>query len=292
MEPQKRHEALARLSRARPSASVEARIVAGAEARLQAGRTGRSFGWRAAGGVLAGLACVAVAVAVWLGVGSTARHSPAPRWVQTDAESARIRIGSHRVQIDARSKVQVAPAPSGGARLELAEGSVECRVEPLPEGATFSVRAPQATVTVVGTRFRVRANGACTQVQVSEGRVQVAPDRSPVRTVDAGGSVRICYDDDPSSEPAPAPPAVSEAERMREALGKLAAKDLEGARRGFAAYLEAHPEGAFAEDALFHQARLELSLGRPEEARRLLDALRNRFPASRRVKALEAALQN
>ncbi len=70
-------------------------------------------------------------------------------------------------------------APAGGAWLGLARGTVALEVPPLGPGRTLAVATPDATVTVVGTRFTVT--------------VQPASGTAPVRScvLVAAGQVRV-----------------------------------------------------------------------------------------------------
>ncbi|MCK6490697.1 MAG: FecR family protein, partial [Planctomycetes bacterium] len=61
-----------------------------------------------------------------------------------------------------------------GVRLELAAGRLRVSAAPRPPGSPLLVATPAATAAVVGTRFRLDADGASTRLAVEEGSVRLA----------------------------------------------------------------------------------------------------------------------
>src|SRR5207247_1711451 len=83
-----------------------------------------------------------------------------------------------------------APPPAGGdaplhEQVRFDVGVVHVRVPRMPEGHTFSIKTPDAEVTVHGTAFTVEVgrtgDGPSTHVRVSEGIVSVASAGEEVR---------------------------------------------------------------------------------------------------------------
>jgi hypothetical protein len=74
-----------------------------------------------------------------------------------------------------------------GVQARLVRGRLEARVRP-QGGGRFAIAAPQATATVVGTRFVLEAGGPTTRLAVSEGVVRFAATGGDTVQVAAGAS--------------------------------------------------------------------------------------------------------
>jgi ferric-dicitrate binding protein FerR (iron transport regulator) len=137
-------------------------------------------------------------------------------------------------------------------------------------------------VQVVGTRFQVTSLPSCTVVAVEEGKVQVTDAEGRSDAVASGERrtfcappAKIAMDDEPGTE------------QIREALVLVSSgKDLERAARMLAEYREQHPDGVFAEEALFHLCVIDLRLSRVQQAAELSEAFARRFPNSPRARTL------
>jgi parallel beta-helix repeat protein len=77
---------------------------------------------------------------------------------------------------------------SDEARLALISGGLSAKVAPQPDGVVFSIRTPQALVTVVGTRFSIVCTPGLSRVTVDEGHVRVG-NASGERLLGPGDSV-------------------------------------------------------------------------------------------------------
>ena len=75
-------------------------------------------------------------------------------------------------------------AQGPGKRVILERGQLEAEVSPQPGNQPLEIRTPNGTLTVLGTTFRVAADGETTRLVVREGRVKLA------RTSD-GASVEV-----------------------------------------------------------------------------------------------------
>jgi hypothetical protein len=106
-------------------------------------------------------------------------------------------------------------ADRAATRWRLDRGHLESHVTKRAPGQTFEVATPEATVTVVGTRFSVdRAviDGVMTtQVQVEEGVVRVTPAHGEVVTLYAGDrwpAPKQTAANEPAPEPSAPPPPI------------------------------------------------------------------------------------
>lgn len=283
IDPEQTDPRLGRLNQASPPPEVEARIVQRALERLdrdREGRSGRPWLWLAP---TAAMGAAAAGVAVYLAAAPPSDPGPEPGLYATGSAPRTLDLGPHRVELAAESEADLVRTQPGAVRIALGRGALDCEVEPLDPDQSFEVDTPHVRVAVVGTRFAVEIDAACTQVRVAEGRVRV--DREDARwTLSAGEDRAFC-------EPQPEPEPPSEADLMRVALDQMAAGETEAAAARFAAYRAAYPDGAFVEDALFHEAVLALRRGDRAAARQLVDRLGERFPESSRRKTLEDMLQ-
>lgn len=214
-------EALAALRGARPSDAVSRRIAERALARRTPKR------WLVPMGVLAAAAAV---LALWL-----VRPAPAVD---------RMQIGPHAVVRAPGSEVEVVRRSHDRTLVRLGHGAADFDIEPLGDGQTFRVRTPEIEVEVVGTAFRVETADGCSTVRVTEGRVRVTAGRAS-SLLGAGETTRHCAT--AVEAPAPGEALVREAQRLM--LDPQRSAD---AAALFGRYLEAHPDGVFSEEAMFH----------------------------------------
>lgn len=284
-EPDRR---LGQLKDAAPSAEVEARIVHGALARIGGASRASVWGWRWLVPTAA-VAGAAAAFALWPQPLATVE----PGTYVARAEPTRLSLGPHQIELAAETTAELVQTEPGAVRIALDRGKVDCDVDPLAADETFEVRTEHARVAVVGTRFLVEADDGCTRVRVTEGRVRVEGDGAlggAAFTLGAGETKELCTPE-PVEQPEAQPEPVPEADLMRAALDQMAAGEVDAAVAGFEAYRAAHPEGAFVEDALFHQAVLELKRDNFAAAEALVNQFAARFPDSSRRKTLEGMLQ-
>lgn len=284
---------LGQLKDAAASADVEARIVDGALARTSTSRAPAFRGPRRWLVPAAATAAAATAVGGWA-VWTRAPGTLAPGAYAAQAAPARFTLGAHEVELAARSSADFIQTEPSAVRIALRRGALDCDVDPLPADGSFEVRTEHARVSVVGTRFAVEVDGRCSRVRVREGTVRVEDRASDGQAfvLRGGDSRELCAPEPAAVTPAEAPaPPLTEAEIMRAALDHMAAGDPDAAIRGFEAYLEAHPQGGFVEDAMFHRAVLLLRGDDPEAARDAVARFAARYPDSSRTKTLEGLLQ-
>lgn len=258
-------------------------------------------------------AALAAVAAVVVGIWVVRSPGPAgePSRVVTAGSPAQVTVARAAVTVAADSAVLV-QSDSQEAVLLLETGSVYCRVPARRSGETFTVRAGDATVSVVGTAFAVTRDGNGAIVEVDEGIVEiVAGGRShrvnagerwpPVQTAAAEPATAEPTEPAPPSEPAvaPAPPARARHRTPRPAAVARTPEEPAAApppsdqdRYQQAARLEptdpdaavaiyrrlAQAGGRWAAPALYAHARLQLERGRTAEARKLLQHYLRRYP--------------
>ncbi|MCA9547757.1 MAG: FecR domain-containing protein, partial [Myxococcales bacterium] len=187
---------------------------------------------------------------------------------------------------------QVVEALGDGQRVALSAGAAEFAVQPLRGDDAYVVETPQARVRVVGTRFRVAVEGACTAVAVSEGVVQVSRlDGTEPASLTAGQQRRICPS--PAAQPPRAgvlgpPPGQAWVQQALELIGR--GEQPAQARTLMERYLAAYPDGPLAQEALYYAARLALEAGDRPAALARARAFVQRFPDSHRTAWLEGRL--
>jgi ferric-dicitrate binding protein FerR (iron transport regulator) len=97
-----------------------------------------------------------------------------------------------RVRLEGDAQVSAVDETPAGKRLRLERGEIEVAVRPQPTGRPFVLQTPQASVTVVGTSFRLRVEGGTSRVEVSEGRVRLARTADGRSADVAAGQYAIC----------------------------------------------------------------------------------------------------
>jgi hypothetical protein len=274
----------------------------------------RRHAWWLAG-AFAAAACIAVWFSVGSGNEVTAVVSPAPsveapapaalheaRIATTDAPTETT-IGESVVVLAAHSDVKFSGSDAAGWSVRLETGQVDCHVAPRRGRPPFVVHAGATQVTVVGTRFSVARRGDTATVSVTEGKVQVdsgdshvllgpgeswskpeasalAPsaDEEDDRELDdeAEAALPTELDEPPSSGQPRAGKRVPPAQQRFNRAARLESKN---PRAALAIYRDlARGKGAWAANALYAQARLELELGHDERAKQLLQRYLERYP--------------
>jgi len=267
-----------------PPQEVRRRIVEGALARRERKLPlARLF----TGLALAGAAAAAAAVVVLQPAAPTAPVGPSAGPVVARAgetvEAGSFAVGPHVVEVAAGGSLHFASVDPRAAEMRVESGSATFDVEPLGPGGSFRVRTAQVLVEVVGTRFEVAAEGSCSSVSVSEGRVRVT-DADGTRYLTVGESGRYCARGD---EATPRGEAL-----VREAVVLVSRnQDLPRAAALLERYRADFAGGPFEEEALFYLTLVRDRLGDRAAARELAASFRARFPGSPRVERLERWLE-
>lgn len=241
--------------------------------------------------ILAGTAVAAVLLCA-AGAAFYFTHPAAPQWREVAVEAG------DRVSASPGALVRAEPldTTSPERRVYLDAGELSLQVSHRPAGKTLVVVTPHLTVTVVGTRFHVRAQGGLSSVSVTEGRVRVAvPGKGDV-LLGAGEAVRS---DDarlvaaspvpvPAPAPAPGPPPPVDPLAAQNALFSAAdddfsARRFDAAARRYADYLARFPDGALAPEAALGEARALSRAGHPAEADAAARRFLARFPTDARA---------
>jgi hypothetical protein len=232
-------EQLKAMRQARPSAFVRHAIVRGAMERA------RSESVPAPRPLRAWVPALAVFVVLVMGLWGWRSQSPEAEplaRMSTAAASAVRTIGPHRVVMSPHSSTVILPSTGKSTELALEAGAASFDIEPLPPGATFTVRTDHALVEVVGTRFQVELKGSCTLVDVQEGKVRVSQSALAPSLLTAGTRQLFC---DRSTE-------VAGEALVRGALSLASEGNLSHAQPLFERYLLEYPGGTFEEEALYY----------------------------------------
>ncbi|MFN3197969.1 MAG: FecR domain-containing protein [Bradymonadia bacterium] len=241
---------------------------------------------------LAAAAACALALFVWRG--SDRPVAPEPTIAQAgDVLSGPSTLPSG-AQLAISGQVQVARATTGDTTLVLESGEVTNTVPPVPEGGSYVVKTPAATVHVVGTVFTVRRmDDGGTAVEVTEGRVRVQPtDGSPAVMVSAGerhevtpASVRLkesasatTPDSAPSNDAMEASVAAQNAALAR---GRTLSRNApEQAVQHWGEFIARWPEGVHLEEAMMRYAFAQAAVGNRLAAAAAAQQCLDRFPES------------
>jgi transmembrane sensor len=246
-----------------------------------------------------------IAVAAVNGLGGERREvaapQPSPSRLETGATPSEVTVGDARITAGPHAALTVNEAGSGGVQIFIERGSIEFAVAPRGERPPFVVFAADVRVEVVGTLFTVARDGDDVSVTVAKGVVRVTRAGEPVAHVAAGQSWPPSAGEPPASEPEltfePEPATAARAKRKKEApppppdeqrntaptprerYEAAAAAESSRPEAALAGYRAlAADGGAWADNALFAQASLELKLGRTAAARRSLTAYLARYP--------------
>ena len=223
--------------------------------------------------------------------------------VETAANGSRVEFGESTIDVGPTSAVRLAGDDSRGVVVTLDRGRVECDVAPRRERPPFVVEAGSVEVRVVGTHFVVVRTGNTVAVEVQRGEVEVASGGN--RVLVPAGSHWPPLATPPSPEttdvtaPSAPPPRDMRGSRAapveaRTGLPSAHATALDSPRDQYeaASRLEAsQPDaavalyhelarqgGAWGENALFAEGRLEADRGDGDDARRLLHDYLARYP--------------
>lgn len=98
-------------------------------------------------------------------------------------------VGGTAVTMPPAVRVSTVSFPIEPDRLRLDQGTLVAEVALQPPGRRFAIATPNAHVTVIGTRFTVKAVTGRTEVEVERGRVRVATPHGE-KPVEIGGGER------------------------------------------------------------------------------------------------------
>ena len=251
---------------------------------------GRRYAWRGALLVAATAAVAAVIFALTRFSDPNFVGSPfhqAALETAGDALVVDLHDGS-RIELDARTRVEVVESAEENLSMRLRRGRVECDLVPKP-GRRFTLFASSVEVRVTGTRFSVELapDGERVEVAVERGSVEVMWPLAaePKRRLAAGErwSIDLTPSERPRAvappkplEPEPEPPAAEPSTAPREPaapdvpstpgarelfdLGNAArrAGDNAGAAKAYESLLSTHPGDARAGLAAFELGRLRM----------------------------------
>jgi len=218
-----------------------------------------------------------------------------------ETAALRTRHGA-QVTLAGASRVDAITADEHHDQVVLARGSVHVQVPSLGAGKTFSVRTPDALVTVHGTTFQVSVSGAAgstqTCVQVTEGVVSVVRGGAPV-LLRAGGQFNCAESATPKASPAAAPAEDGSLPKSAERAAERASprEPASSTNQTHAASAGASAAGASADATLGEQNRLLAAAlqaeraGNYAEARGLLRELLARYPSSALVPDAQRSLE-
>ncbi len=232
-----------------------------------------------------------------------AAPQPSPSRLETGATPSQVTVGDARITAGPHAALTVNEAGAGGVQVFIERGSIEFAVAPRGDRPPFVVLAADVRVEVVGTLFTVARDGDDVSVAVAKGVVRVIRAGAAVAHVAAGQSWPPTADEPPApaSEPEltfePEPATAARAKRKKDAPPRPPDEQPNTAltpRERYEAAAAAEPSrpeealavyralaadgGAWADNALFAQASLELKLGRRSAARRSLTAYLARYP--------------
>lgn len=224
----------------------------------------------------------------------------AGRWLETDAAaSVGLALGRHRVDVAEDSSVRLDSLNPNRVSISVAKGRAAFHVDPLPKGASLSVRSGGLLVEVVGTTFSVERREDCSILTVAEGLVR-ATFHQTTAPVAQGRTERYCETRAASSDHAVSapgvPPATSatvrgqtpvahsrrelgsegtagaparsltpEERQFRQGLDALRSGNAGAAQESFEAYLRDYAQGAFSQDARLHLVRLSYAAHRTQQ---------------------------
>ena len=253
----------------------------------------------AAGATVAAAAVLAV---VGLGGERSARPArPSASRIETGATSSQVTLGDARITAGPHAALTATETADGGVQVFIERGAIDFAVAARGDRPPLVVLAADVRVEVVGTVFTVARDGDRVSVSVAEGVVRVSRPGEEAARVAAGQSwPAIAEPAPPPAEPAdpemtfepesaapahprrrkdPPPAAEPAAPTARERYEAAAAAEPGRPEEALAIYRALAAEGgAWADNALFAQASLELKLGRRQAARRSLAAYLERYP--------------
>jgi hypothetical protein len=111
--------------------------------------------------------------------------SPESTSLTTGDDTTRLAIDGAVIVLGPNARAELIRFPNGGTTVVLADGRVDCEVEPRNNRPPFVVEADEVKVQVVGTVFAVDRDGDDVRVEVTRGKVEVV-NRTGQRPVAAG----------------------------------------------------------------------------------------------------------
>ena len=225
------------------------------------------------------------------------------RFESQEQESVQM-LGDVELALEPRSALVAVADRAGGSLCVLEHGAVRFAVPHRGGRAPFVIQAGAVRVEVVGTRFRVERGEAGTRVTTYEGLVRVIEgDREalvgrgqtwPTRQPDTNGPEGRTGPGTPDRTPAqsalPTPATQGALQQAQfERATALEAGNPEQALRMYRAL--ATGEGAWSQNALYAEGRLQLELARRAEARRILQDYVRRYPQGANAEDARTLLQ-
>jgi hypothetical protein len=209
--------------------------------------------------------------------------------VATGRETRSIAVGDSRFTLSEQSEMVARGNDREGWNVSLSRGLVEFDVAPRRSRPPFIIDSGDVKVRVVGTRFSVRRQGASTQVRVQRGVVEVEHGGRTARLGPGdvwldGVVVGIVHESEPEKTRSRGPrrpradraAAGSDRERRFDRAASLESND---PAQALEVYLGlARGADAWAANALYAAARLELDRGDRSSGARLLEDYLERFP--------------
>jgi hypothetical protein len=225
--------------------------------------------------------------------------SPDALHVATGRETRDITVGEALFSLSEHSEMLARGNDAQGWQVELTRGRVDFDVAPRQARPPFVIHSGDVEIRVVGTRFSVRRDGASTEVRVLRGIVEVERQGRVARLrpgdlwldgVVAGTSHGARSGSSGAARAkivrTPRPALRSDREIRFERAAGLEPGD---AAEALALYLAlARGQDAWAANALYAAARLELDRGDPESGILLLGEYSERFPDGENIVDVEA----
>jgi transmembrane sensor len=234
-------------------------------------------------------------------------RSPSPSRLVTGDTPSQVTVGDARITAGPHAALTVNEAGDAGVQVLIERGAIEFAVAPRGDRPPFVVLASDVRVEVIGTVFTVARDGEDVTVAVARGVVRVtrageeahvaagqswpakraaAPELPPAAAAPpSGDEPELTFAPEPARsarpkrKPEPPPPAPAATPSARERYEVAAALEKTRPEEALATYRALAAErGAWADNALFAQGRLELELGRKGAARRSLAAYLERYP--------------
>jgi transmembrane sensor len=233
-----------------------------------------------------------------------AARAPSPSRITTGESPTQVAVGDARITAGPHAALTVTDSGDAGVQVLIERGAIEFAVAPRGERPPFVVLAADVRVEVVGTVFTVARDGDDVTVAVAKGVVRVTRGGEEARvaagqawpvvaTEGAAASEEeeepeLTFDPQPaktarakrkSHEPAAPAEEAPAAPTARERYDAAVAAEKTRPEEALTTYRALAAEGgAWADNALFAEARLELDLGRKDAARRSLGAYLRRYP--------------
>lgn len=208
--------------------------------------------------------------------------------VVTQASASEVTVGDASIEVEPRSAIWIDNSDDA-IEVTLERGGVRLKVAPREDRDPVRVHAGNVRVEVVGTEFGVFRSAETTQVVVYEGVVSVIADgkRSRVSAGQTWPAVKTKQEQTRRNKRRHAKKTKSDeqdqatetAPSQRELYENAAQLESSAPDAAIALYRQlARGQGSWAANALFAQARLEMSRGNEDESRVLLDRYVRKYP--------------